>query len=742
MHQVNGRASARNRAAHWAAGGAWRLVAVLALGALSPWLQAQPAADGVETIPVDPVEDDARALTELDEVVVHGDALAGPRYAAESAQAATKTDTPLIETPQAVSVLSEARLQDLGALSVQDALRYSAGVRTGAYGFDTRSDSAIIRGTEFAQYQDGLRALFGSFNNVRPDVYALESVTIVRGPSSVLYGQGPSGGMINLTSKRPQLKAAHELRAEVGSYQRRQIALDTTGPLTESGSLAYRLVGLVRQSETQVDFVDADRWFVAPSIRWAPTDWLRWTVLGHFQKDESGSSTAFLPWEGTVLPNRNGRIPTSRFVSEPGFDRYDTEQQAVTSLLEIDLGAHWTFHQNARYSRSASYYYSLFPNIYTGDPYQLNPIRRDSVLRITYAFEPEVDAITADQRITGRWQWGPVANLLLAGVDITHVRTNEREGQLGPVRIALQGQFNLYEPEYGNFIAPELTAQPELITRQTGYYLQNQMRIGEHLVALAGARFDSASSEEEGSPDIEDEETSLRGGLLYRFDAGFAPYVSYAESFEPVAQLDGEGEPFEPVIGRQMEAGLKYQSPDARTLVTAAWFDIEEENRLAPGPTPAVQVQLGEAHISGFEVEAIGSWRDRFDLIAAYTHFLDAYSDEGPNADGAGRKKLSALAEEQASLFGRLRFGLFGVPGFSIGAGVRYASAIPDQSETVEVPSTTLFDAMAAFESTHWRVAVNAANLEDETVLAVCLERGDCFYGARRTVVGSVAYRF
>lgn len=742
MHQGNRRVATRGWAIHRLVNGRRRMAAVLALGALSPWLHAQPSPDDVETIPVEPVEDRGDAPLELGDLTVEGEAIAASRYTADSARSATKTETPLIETPQAVSVISRERIEDIGALSLQDALRYTAGVRTGAYGFDTRNDSAIIRGTEFAQYQDGLRALFGSYNNVRADVYALERVTIVRGPSSVLYGQGPSGGMINLTSKRPQLEPAHELRAEYGSFERRQIAFDSTAPLTESGSLAYRLVALVRKSETQVDFVESDRWFVAPSLRWSPAEWLRWTVLGHFQEDDSGSSSAFLPWEGTVLPNRNGRIPTNRFVSEPEFDRYDTEQQAVASLLEIDLGSRWTFHQNARYSDSAAYYYSMYPNIYTGDPYLLNPIRRDSVLRVTYATEPELEAITTDQRITGRWQWGPVANLLLAGIDITHVRTNEREGLLDPARIVVQGLFDLYEPEYGRFIAPELTAQPELITRQTGYYLQNQIHVGEHLVALAGARFDTASTEEEGSPDIEDEVTSLRGGLLYRFDAGFAPYVSYAESFEPVPQLDGEGEPFEPVVGRQIEAGLKYQPPDAQTLITATWFDIEEENRLAPGPNPAVQIQLGEAHISGIELEALSTWRERFDLIATYTRFFDAYSDEGPNADGQRVKKLSALAEEQASLFGRLRFGLFGVPGFSIGAGVRYTAAIPDQSETVEVPSTALFDAMAAFESGRWRVAVNASNLEDETVLSVCEERGDCFYGARRNIVGSVAYRF
>ena len=702
--------------------------------ALCAVLSGPALAQAPATIPITTREEPTR----LAPVDVAGESGALSRYVADSGSSATKTDMPLIETPQSVSVLTEERLRDLGALTLQDALRYSAGVRTDAYGLDSRGDFAIVRGTEYVPYRDGLRSVFGFYNNVRPDVYALESVEVLRGPSSVLYGQGSSGGMVNVTSKRPQPKAAHELRAEVGDYERRQFALDSTGPLTDGGSLMGRLVALTRRSGTQVDFVDDDRWFIAPSITWAPAPRLRWTLLGNFQRDESGSSTAFLPWEGTIQPNRNGQIPTNRFVSEPEFDAYDTHQDAVTSLIDLALGESWMLQQSVRYSDSGAVYRSLFPNIYTGDPYLLDPLRRRSVLRVAYAKEAEVQALTADHRLRGQWSWGPVEQTLLIGFDATRVTQRDREGQSSIPQVILQGGFDLYEPTYGRYIEPTMLDLPELRLEQTGLYAQNQIRFGDKLIALLGARRDEASSREFGSAEVEDAETSLRAGVLYHFEAGWAPYLSYSESFEPVAGYDEEGQAFKPVRGEQIEAGLKFQSDDGSTLITFAVFDIEEKNRLAPGENPAQQKQLGMAQIRGYELEALAKLFNTLDLIASYTR-LKGHSDAGPNAEeGARIKNLVALPRDSASTWLRWRLGA----GFSIGTGARYTAAIPDESSTVEVPAVTLFDAMVAWESPHWRVAINGSNLEDETVIAVCLERGDCFYGPRSNVVGSISYRF
>ncbi len=723
------------------------------LAAASPALFAQTVESApseiVETIAVEEVRstrDDG--TVQLSPIEVTGTTLDTPRYSADTGGSATKTDTPLIETPQSISVLTRERLLDLGALTIQDALRYSAGVRSDAYGLDSRGDFAIIRGTEYMPYQDGLRSLFGFYNNVRPDVYGIQSVEILRGPSSVLYGQGTSGGMVNLTTKRPQAEAAHELVAEFGDYDRQQFAFDSTGPLVGE-RLLYRIVAMQRDAETQVDYVDDDRWYVAPSLSWAPTDWLNWTVLGRFQKDESGSSTAFLPWRGTIEPNRNGQIPTHRFVSEPDFDRYDTEHSSVTSLLRADLGASWTLYQTLRYVDSGAIYHSMFPNIYAGPVYLPDPLEPErKVNRVAYTSDTEVEALTADHRLSGRLQWGAAEHLLLFGIDATRVHTHDVQGNYLAVDVSLRDRvgFDLYDPQYGNYtLIPLGTGQPaalpELTNRQTGYYLQDQIAIEDRWFFVLGARHDRAETRNAGDTAIRNDEPSLRAGVLYKTEDGLAPYLSYSESFEPVAQRDAEGLPFDPVRGRQYEAGLKYQAPESPTLLTAAIFDIEEKNRLAPGADPTVQIQLGLARIRGYELEATTTLLGALDLIASYT-YLDAYSDDGAQTTGQRYKKLPAIADHSASAWARWRFSVFGAAGFSLGAGVRYTAAIPDENDTVKVPAVTLYDAAAAWESAHWRVAVSGSNLEDETVLAVCLSRGDCFYGPRRNVVGSIAFRF
>lgn len=721
---------------------AWLFAAnLVATAALA---QDGQAGSMLETIPVQAEQEREPAPaqpTEMGAVVVRS---TRNRYAAGSATGGTKTDTPIMENPMSVSVITREQIEDQGAQTVQDTLRYSAGVRSDAFGLDSRGDWAYIRGTQTMYYLDGLRMLYASYNTVRPDPWTLDSVEIVRGPASVLYGQGPAGGIVALGSKLPQAQSAHDLRAEIGNYDRLQYALDSTGSLTQNGSLSYRLTGLQRDSGTQVDYVDDDRWLVAPSLSWTPTDWLQWTVLGRFQEDNTGSTTAFLPWEGSVLPNRNGRIPTSRFTSEPDFDRYDMKESAVTSLLELRLGERWSFRQNLRWTDSEGQYRALFPNVYTGDPYLLDPLQRRKVLRISTISDTETHTLGADQQLQGRLTLGPTEHLLLVGYDYGKAELDELYGSLASqiLDVIRQGRFDLYEPVYGRYIAPDTAQRPRSTLKQEGFYLQGQVRFGEHWIAVLGARHDKASSLTGGTVDREDSETSLRAGLLYRFDTGFSPYASYAESFEPVAGNDEANQPYKPVRGKQVEAGLKYQPPGSTSLYTLAIFDLKQQNRLSPGPNPRFQVQLGEADIQGLEFEGSTSFARRIDLMLNYT-WLDAEADQGPEAEADARyKALAGVAEHVASFWARWRFAIAGIEGFSLGAGVRYIGETTDEGRNVTVPAITLLDALAAWEGRRWRVAVNGTNLEDDSYVSTCLERGDCFYGSRRNLVGSIAYRF
>ena len=231
-------------------------------------------------------------------------------YLAGQSGTGTKTDTPLRETPQSITVVTADRVTDQGALTVQESLRYVPGVFADAYGPDSRGDYPRIRGQDPNIYLDGTRVVNTfTFNEWRPDPYTLERIEVLRGPASVLYGDTSTAGLLNLISKRPQAESFNEIGVQFGSFNRKQVQLDSTGKLTKDGEWLYRFVGIFRDSGTQTDYVPDDRIVLAPSLTWRPTNNTNWTVLGTYQKDKTGSSTAFLPHEGTLYPGPNGLIP-------------------------------------------------------------------------------------------------------------------------------------------------------------------------------------------------------------------------------------------------------------------------------------------------------------------------------------------------------------------------------------------------------------------------------------------------
>lgn len=697
---------------------------LLIAGALLPFASSGQSATPPDGATAQVTSDKA---VQLAPVAVQG-LKADEGYTRSDASSATKTDTPIIETPQAISVISNTQMIDQGVLTVQDALRYSAGVRADAYGVDSRGDDAFLRGTSFTQYLDGLRQFFGNAY-ARTEPYFLDRIEIVRGPSSVLYGQGTTGGLIALTSKRPQFTPSHEVEVQIGNNARKQLAFDFTGPLDAAGHWAYRLIGVVRDADAQVAHVPDDRKAIAPSITWQPDADTSWTVLANLQFDRSGSTLNFLPHAGTLLPNPNGRIRTDRFVSEPGFDRYNTDQRSISSLFEHRFNDTWKFVQNARYSHDNVDYRSLYPNVYSNPAYPFLDDAQRTVSRYSYVSIDRHKRLTTDSHAEADIDLGGMHHRVLIGVDLAHSHTDSRQGN-GVDDIP----FDLYAPVYGNgFVAPDVFPVASSTTRQTGVYLQDQINWGEHWIGTVGLRHDRATLTTGDTRSV-DNATTARYGVMYRFDNGLVPYVSYTESFQPLDSLDFYNRPYEPLRGKQYEAGVKYQPVGSSTLVTATYYDLREENRLAPDPTnPLNQVQAGKARTRGVELEGSTRMGSHVDLIGTYT-----WTKARPN-DGS---LVAGLPKNQASVWGVYHVNDADGDGLSLGIGARYIGTNTDETGTLRVADKTLLDAMVAYARGPWRFAVNAANVTDQAYNASCLARGDCFYGPRRSIVGSVRYRF
>ncbi len=668
---------------------------------------------------------DATALPTLDVTVdaPHADRLITQGQAASVGKSAVSIQ----DTPFSASIVDVEQMRETGAKNVQDALQYSAGVYSGRYGFDTRGDWSAIRGLSPSAYIDGLRGTYGFYNNVRPEIYTLSRIEVLKGPSSVLYGQSDLGGIINVVTKRPQDKASKEIDVQFGSHARKQIAADLTGPLNADSTLLYRLVALKRDSDTQVDYVNDDALVLMPSLTWRPNRNTELTLQYVHQENDSKVSAQFLPSKGTIAAAPLGPIPTSRFVGEPGWDRYDTRKDEWSLFWNQRLAPDWKLAANLRKTLSSSVTREHWTTV------GAIPDDAGNITRTIHTADRETDILSTDVRVEGIVRLGPTRHTLTAGIDYQDAFWEEYNYSYSG---AGGGSINLYNPVYGfvNTAALTWSDRPDNKIEQTGLYLMDHVEWGPWV--LSGAvRRDRARSVvlNVGTPAtvVNDSATTGRVGLMYRFASGLSPYASWSTSFTPNLGTDGTpaGGFLKPTTGEQSEAGIKYLSRSGNTSAAFAWFDIKQQNRVANGTTPGGVEQVG-SRTDGWELEL----RHRMgpvELMANYTA-LDAINE-------ATQQRLSAIPEVTASAWAQYLFG----SGWRAGLGGRHIGSVVGANGQPSVPSVTLYDAMVGYSFGNWDMRLSVQNLADKAYVSWC--RGlnqDCGYGERRSALLSARYTF
>lgn len=671
------------------------------------------------------------ASKNVDEVVVTG----------TRATTATKTDTALIETPQAISVITAEQFTSRGALLFEEALRYTAGVNAESFGTDERLSNAVVRGFTPTDYLDGLRRVIGFANVGRLDVFALERVEVLRGPSSVLYGAGSAGGLINHVSKRPQFDSQAEIGAQYGSYDRKQLQFDITGPLGGSDVFAGRLIGVGREAGTQVNHVSDQRKLLNPSFTWRPSEHTGVTVLGSYIRDELGLFPQFLPLAGALLAAPGKRLPDDFFGGEPGFDGLDVEHKSLAVLFDHRFSPALSFSSSMRYTHvdnetNLTYVNSfedqdpLTPEI---DPF-IDPPDNQVMPRFASSERQSIRSFAIDNRLQFDFTRGRWTHKFLAGVDY---QSFEQTGAFG---FAEAEPLNVYRPVYGNIPVVVLEDSPRQRVTQFGVYLQDQMNYADQVHVVLGARRDRAPSRTEPDPEQVDNATTFRAAVIADLWKGLSPYVSYAESFIPVAGFSAfNQDPFVPQEGTMYEVGVKWQ-PEPATLLTLAVFDIRETNRFTNHPTdPNLLIQQGEVRSRGYEMEASHRSPGGFELSATYS-YVDAEIAESNTPSEIGQQ-LDTTPKSQATLWGMQRFAFGADTTLRIGGGARY---IGEHYSTgiLRIPDYTLFDAMVGVDQQRWSFSLNANNLLDKRHYSTCLYRGDCYVGIRRNIVGTVGYRF
>ncbi|TCN29454.1 TonB-dependent siderophore receptor [Sinorhizobium americanum] len=647
-------------------------------------------------------------------------------YVAKSGRTATKTDTPVAETPQSMSTVSRKQLEDRKPQNLSEAVSYTPGVRIGQYGAEPRFDAFKVRGIDLTYtgiFRDGLRQISSPNGLFRLEPYGVEAISILRGPAASIYGASSSGGIVDIISKRPTEEQFREVEMQYGSYGRVQGAFDVSGPLDPENTVLYRITGLARDARSEISAIKDDRLFIAPAFTWQPDEGTKFTLLGEYMDSTTGGTWGYINNYGPA--GSIGATPV--YGGDARFNDFDQEQARIGYELEHELSDNVTLYHKLRFSDLSTqqeWVFADFPGM----------VKEDN------------SGVASDNYLKTDFETGALDHQLITGIDYSYMKYKSLQGS-GP---------DLFTDSFT--YVPELTYKETQRQNSVGIYAQDQIEFGAWRL-MAGLRHDWLNSEfTTDSPagfshySRDDSETTGRIGLGYVTQWNVMPYVSYGTSFVAnpgvILSTGGVSEQAEPTMGEQYEIGVKYALPDHNALITASLFNIDQENasvwETSSGTNLLRQLDLRSR---GFELEASASLDNGLSLIAAYS-----YNDvkiTKLTAETVGNQ-LNSTPYHTFSLWADYEFQSGMLEGLGMGAGVRYlGSSFGDNQHTpvLDNEARTFVDASLRYDLGKLnpsmdgvRLQVNATNLLDE-VKQICTT-GFCYFDEGRKVVGSLRYRF
>ncbi|MGF3027295.1 TonB-dependent siderophore receptor [Methylobacterium aquaticum] len=742
-------------------------VAIAAIGAGLRDAQAQASKPpGTSNTPsqAQPADGGAIALDEIS-VAAQQPTFGTTGFVATRSTAGMKGNDSILETPATVSVITREELDVRGVQDLNTAVAYTPNVQAVDYPGGQGGPTFTLRGFNANNfdnvYEDGLRYGFNSFDqNVEP--YAYERIDVIKGPISVLYGAGQPGGIINLVSKRPSFTPFNEVFIQGGTRNRIQAGFDLSGPVEGAPDFAYRLTGLVRNSDSQVRYTPDDRTFLAPAITWRPDADTSLTVLAKYAEFRSGGSEQSLPIVGSIIPSARGFYQPNVFVGQPNFNTFLLENKEIGYVLDHSFAPGWLVHSAFRI-----YETSTKADVVGAVP-GFTPPGFLSVATVPYLRRQSSYGILADNHVEGQFDTFGIKHSVVFGVDIQdYHRDDARTFPLGYPLAAGTRLIDLYNPVYNySFNFPNRT---NIATRasqqQIGAYFQDQMKWNGFIftgsvrndwvdqqidtvnsfpnLPIASANRATVSKQDFSA-------LSYRVALGYEFDAGVVPYVSYSTSFNPqIAGQRASGAALDPREAKQIEGGVKWQPAGTNALFTASYFDITQTNiPLADPLNPGFFVQTGEAVSKGFELEGKATLFEGFNVIFGYAH-LDTKVTKDTNPRLIGNRLPNAPANT-VSLFADYAFPVgSALGGLRAGAGVRYIGPRTDATNVDYIPSYAVVDASLSYDlarvNPDWKgatLSVNATNLFDKRYYTAGFYTGYVFEGFRRSVFGTLTYRW
>ena len=694
---------------------------ILIPSCLAVCTQLALAQEATQPAPSSSAQSDSSATT-LDTVQVRDERRP---YRNLSVTGATKTDALIRDLPQSIQVLDAGLLRDAGVTDLNGALDLSATISKQS-DFGGLWNSYSIRG--FAGHPD-----FGSdymingfsssrgYNGVR-DGANTQSVEVLKGPSSALYGRGEPGGTINISTKKPLFKAANTLELSAGSFDVYRAALDSTGPLGET--VAYRLNAAYEDGKSFRDTIEYDRLLVAPSFLWmiSPDTTLSYEIEAVKQQ---------APFDrGVVAVNGElGVVPITNFYGEPNDGKHETKSLGHQVFLQHWFNDNWSIQTGISYRKS-----SLKGASSEVRPY--GALQANGMLRRRYRDrDNEATDLSGRFEVLGRIGAGTVTHNLLFGVDGYTYEDHRRQNAADPAGTVYG--IDLLNPVYG---AVKPVKTPAIMTDEEhkayAAYAQDQIDLGERWKALIGVRYDRSRQEAHNLRNgrvvkQEPSATSPRVGLVYQPNQQWSFYATSAASFRPntgVSRPDADGvsHAFDPEEGKSYEIGAKWDT--GRISSTLAIYHITKQNVLTADPVDPNNYNqaIGEMESKGLELDVAGQIAEGLRLYGSY-----AYTDAHVTKDIAGGAGLSLVGRQNANVpehaASLLLFKDLSLAGrkLSVGGGPRYvgeregAAAAFSATDFFQLPSYVVWSAMASYDvSDKLKLSLDVDNLFDKEYYA------------------------
>jgi iron complex outermembrane receptor protein len=661
-------------------------------------------------------------------------------YRVPSASTATKTDTPLRDIPQSIQIIPKEVIKDQQAIRPEETFRNVSGVSASGAG-EGAGLSVNIRGFGGAPVLlDGFRQFGAVGLQSTQETANLERIEILKGPSSILYGELQPGGVINLVSKQPLSEPFYGAELQVGNRAFVRPQIDFSAPLTVNGNLLYRVNALFERGDSFRDFeTDNRRFFIAPILTWKIGKQTDLSVLVDYLDSRQAFDTGLI-----AIGDRIANIPRDRIIGEPD-DYVENKTLNVGYNFEHRFSENWKFRSAFRY---------LSKNILQEFAFPFEIDDATGIVNRNYGgFDIDVDTYSLQNNVIGKVQTGSVKHTLLFGIDLNQSTDNTFAGFdfLNPLPL------DIFNPVYGTAPRPDFRAVDVFVDRETqerrlGLYFQDQIEILKNLKLIAGLRYDTVETKVQNNPTTfnpegfsvtqNDSALTPRIGIVYQPIEVISLYGSYSQSFSPSTESAFSGIILEAERGEGWEVGIKTELLKGKLSATLAYFDITKKNVATPDPNnPFFSIAAGKQHSRGVEFDVVGQILPGWNVIASYA-YIDAKVTED-NLIPIGNR-LPGIPRHNANLWTTYEIQKGELKGLGFGVGFNYASDREgDIDNSFKLDSYFLTNAAIFYKRDRYKFALNFKNIFDVTYIpGIPFGRNRIDVGEPFTVIGSFSVEF